>query len=97
MAPMLLASNVETGSQKSRPVQLGRALDQIPNLPPSGRTRAPAQSATNCNLSRLHEGISNATSSPITQILSEKIGLNAFLTDRHVPGFAATCDCGDAF
>jgi hypothetical protein len=30
----------------------------------------------------------------LTQIRSEKIGLNAFLTDRHVPGFTAACDCG---
>src|SRR5947209_2325171 len=50
-----------------------------------------------CSLHRSNstpQGISKATSSLITQIRSEKIGLNAFLTDRHVPGFTAACDCG---
>jgi exonuclease III len=63
----------------------------LTSLPPE---RTPAQSATNRNLSKLHEGISKATSSLITQIRTEKIGLNAFLTDRRVPGFTAACDCG---
>ena len=30
----------------------------------------------------------------ITQIRTEKIGLNAFLTTMKVPGYTATCDCG---
>jgi hypothetical protein len=30
----------------------------------------------------------------VTQIRTEKIGLNAFLTTMKVPGYTAACDCG---
>jgi hypothetical protein len=30
----------------------------------------------------------------ITQIRTEKIGLNGFLTERHVPGYSPECPCG---
>jgi hypothetical protein len=95
-----------TQSGKPRPVTWKQAIKIVTrdswderwtrylnSLPPES-TRTPAQGATNRNPSKLHEGISKATSSLITQIRTEKIGLNAFLTDRHVPGFTAACDCG---
>lgn len=44
--------------------------------------------------SQLHATLSKATSTLVTQIRTEKISLNAFLTLRRVPGVTATCHCG---
>jgi len=49
---------------------------------------------TNGNRSEIHKGLSKATSALITQIRTEKIGLNGFLSDRKVPGYSPTCSCG---
>jgi len=61
---------------------------------PANGSRTPAQEETKGNRSRLHTGLSKPMSSLITQIRTEKIGLNAFLADRYVPGRIPTCDCG---
>lgn len=61
---------------------------------PADRTRTPAQQDTRCNRSQLHKGLSKAMSAIITQIRTEKIGLNAFLVERKVPGYTAPCPCG---
>ena len=58
--------------------------------------KAPVHSDTRRNRSKLHEGLNKATSALITQIRTEKIGLNAFLTDRKVPGYTAKCPYGAA-
>src|SRR5271155_1577615 len=42
----------------------------------------------------ISRGASKVTSSLITQIRAEKIGLNAFLHNRQVPGYTAPCNCG---
>jgi len=60
---------------------------------PLGTVRAPAQLPTTGYRPLVHLGASKATSSLITQIRTEKIGLNAFLADRHVPDKAAMCTC----
>src|SRR3954451_6332331 len=60
---------------------------------PLGTVRAPAQSPTTGYRPLIHLGASKATRSLITQIRTEKIGLNAFLTDRHVPDKVAMCTC----
>ena len=60
---------------------------------PLGTVRAPAQLPTTGYRPQVHLGASKATSSLITQIRTEKIGLNAFLADRHVPDKVATCTC----
>jgi hypothetical protein len=62
---------------------------------PAGKTKTPAQRATISYSPKIHEGISKATTSLITQIRTEKIGLNAFLADRRVPGFSPQCSCGN--
>ncbi len=61
---------------------------------PAGRRRSPAQVVANRNQSDIHKGLPKATSALITQIRTEKIGLNAFLSDRKVPGYSPTCPCG---
>jgi hypothetical protein len=60
---------------------------------PLGIVRSPAQLSSIGYRPQLHHGASKATSSLITQIRTEKIGLNAFLADRHVPDKAAICTC----
>lgn len=43
----------------------------------------------------LHKGLHREVSSVLTQIRTEKVGLRAFLFDRHVPGIdEARCECG---
>ena len=49
------------------------------------KIKAPAQRVTSNYYPKIHVGISKATSSLITQIRTEKIGLNAFLAERRVP------------
>ena len=61
---------------------------------PLETVKSPAQQSTSSYTPKIHFHISKATSSLITQIRTEKIGLNAFLTDRHVPDKQATCTCG---
>ena len=61
---------------------------------PANRSRAPAQEDMERDSSQLHAGLSKPMSSLITQIRTEKIGLRAFLADRHVPNYIPTCDCG---
>lgn len=61
---------------------------------PPGRTRSPAQSATTSYDPQIHFKLSKATTSLVTQIRTEKIGLNAFLAGRHVPDKTAPCPCG---
>ena len=60
---------------------------------PEGR-KSPAHRDTRKTRSQLHVTLSKATSALITQIRTEKIGLNAFLTQQHVPGYIANCSCG---
>lgn len=44
---------------------------------------------------KLHRGLHREVSSVLTQIRTEKIGLRAYLFDRHVPGIDdACCECG---
>jgi Reverse transcriptase (RNA-dependent DNA polymerase) len=61
---------------------------------PPGSVKSPAQLVTTSYSPEIHSKVSKATSSLITQIRTEKIGLNAFLTDRRVPDKQATCTCG---
>jgi hypothetical protein len=61
---------------------------------PNDRTRSPAQEDTGRNRAQLHVSLPKATSALITQIRTEKIGLNAFLADRKVPGYLPGCPCG---
>src|SRR5277367_5023941 len=61
---------------------------------PDNRTKTPAQLDTRRNRTQLHEGFSKATSALLTQIRTEKIGLNAFFTERKVPGYTPICPCG---
>ena len=63
------------------------------SIPPR-KINAPAQRVTSNYYPKIHVGISKATSSLITQIRTEKIGLNAFLADRRVPNRTPKCSCG---
>jgi hypothetical protein len=65
----------------------------LQGLPPEKR-RTPATLDKSCNRTKLHEGFSKPTSAIVTQIRTEKLGLNAFLTARKVPDRTAECDCG---
>jgi hypothetical protein len=56
--------------------------------------KTPAHRDTRRTRSQLHTTFSKATSALVTQIRTEKIGLNAFLTQQRVPGFTASCECG---
>jgi hypothetical protein len=64
------------------------------NTLPDNRTRPPALAETDRNRTQIYEGINKSTCSLIAQIRTEKIGLNAFLADRRVPGYTAQCSCG---
>lgn len=64
----------------------------VESFPPD--RRSPSMNATSHNPKELHANISKATSSLITQIRTEKIGLNAFLSDMRVPGYLPSCGCG---
>jgi exonuclease III len=68
--------------------------DYQDSIPP-GKIKAPAQRVTHDYYPKIHIGISKATTSLITQIRTEKIGLNAFLTDRRVPNQTPECSCGN--
>jgi len=65
----------------------------LESIPPD-YPKTPSQLAITPNTLQLHEGVSKAMSSLITQIRTEKIGLNAFLFDRRVPDILPTCACG---
>ena len=56
--------------------------------------KAPAHRDTRKTRSQLHVTLSKATSALVTQIRTEKIGLNAFLARQRVPGYTASCSCG---
>ena len=56
--------------------------------------RPPALQVTERNQSQLYKSVSKPMCSLITQIRTEKIGLNAFLAERRVPGYLAQCPCG---
>ena len=64
------------------------------SIPPR-KTKAPAQKVTSDYYPKIHVGASKATSSLITQIRTEKIGLSAFLADRRVPNRTPQCSCGN--
>jgi hypothetical protein len=61
---------------------------------PPGQTRAPSQLITTSYSLKIHFQCSKAITSLITQIRTERIGLNAFLADRHVPDKLLICTCG---
>src|SRR5450759_4445301 len=61
---------------------------------PAGRLKSPAQVVTNGNRLDIYKGLPKATSALITQIRTKKISLNAFLSNRKVPGYLPTCPCG---
>jgi hypothetical protein len=56
--------------------------------------RTPAHRDIRESRSQLHATLSKATSALVTQIRTEKIGLNAFLLKQRVPGYTAACQCG---
>ena len=64
------------------------------NSIPHDRVKPPVLLATVRETEQLYDNASKSTCSLITQIRTEKIGLNAFLTDRRVPGYTAQCQCG---
>ena len=64
------------------------------NAIPADRVKSPSQLDTGRKRSQLHTGLSKPMSSLITQIRTEKIGLNTFLVDRCVSGYTSTCPCG---
>ena len=68
--------------------------DYQTSIPPR-KIKAPAQRVTSDYYPKIHIGISKATSSLITQIRTEKIGLNAFLAERRVPNRTPRCSCGN--
>ena len=59
-----------------------------------GKPRTPAQDDTRRNRAQLHTNLPKATSALITQIRTEKIGLNGFLIERRVLGYSPGCPCG---
>ena len=59
-----------------------------------GKPRTPAQDDTRRNRAQLHATLLKATSALIIQIRTEKIGLNAFLTERRVSGYSLGCPYG---
>ena len=61
---------------------------------PENRARTPIMLANSRKRSKLHEGVSKATNSLITQIRTEYIELNGFLSDRKVSGYTPECECG---
>jgi hypothetical protein len=65
----------------------------LQSLPP-GKRRLPVMLDKSSNRTKLHQGFSKSTSAIVTQIRTEKIGLNAFLATMKVPGYTATCECG---
>ena len=95
-----------TGYDTSKPMPWKEAIAKITktswdkkwtaylNAIPADRVKSPSQLDTGRKRSQLHTGLSKPMSSLITQIRTEKIGLNAFLADRRVPGYTSTCPCG---
>jgi hypothetical protein len=61
---------------------------------PAGRPKTVAQTDTRRNRPEIHVGFSKPMTALVTQIRTEKIGLNGFLTDRQVPGYSPECPCG---
>jgi hypothetical protein len=62
-------------------------------IPPEKR-RLPALLDKSRDRTKLHQGFSKSMSALVTQIRTEKIGLNAFLITMKVPEYTATCDYG---
>jgi exonuclease III len=60
---------------------------------PTGR-KSLAHKDRNCKIAQLYGTLPKAACALVTQIRTEKIGLNAFLADRKVPGFLPYCTCG---
>ena len=56
-------------------------------------TRPPALQVTKRNQLQLYKNVSKPMCSLITQIHTEKIGLNAFLTEHRVLRYLAQCPC----
>jgi hypothetical protein len=93
-------------SENQRPVTWRKTLEEmvrkswearwtayLASIPPE-RSRTPAQTATALKPLQLHAGLSKATSSMVTQIRTEMIGLRAFLYVRRVPNIQPECQCG---
>jgi hypothetical protein len=57
-------------------------------------TRTPVHYNTSRNRSELQREFIKPLSSLVTQIRTEMIGLNSFLSDRKVPGYSLACECG---
>jgi hypothetical protein len=95
-----------TGYDTSKPISWKDAVTEITmaswdkrwtaylNSIPANRVKSPSQLDTRRKRSQLHKGLSKPMSSLITQIRTEKIGLNAFLADMRVPGYTPRCPCG---
>jgi hypothetical protein len=64
------------------------------NSTPHGRTKPPSLLVTERKGEQIYENINKATCSLISQIRTEKIGLNTFVADRRVPGYPVQCPCG---
>jgi hypothetical protein len=63
------------------------------NTYPDNRTRSPAMAETDRNRTQIYEGINKLTCSLIAQIWTEKIDLNAFLTDWRMLKYIIQCPC----
>jgi hypothetical protein len=88
--PQSLASELHKTAERSWEMRWTAYLNTLPD----NRTRPPALAETDRNRTQIYEGINKSMCSLITQIRTEKIGLNAFLADRRVPGYTAQCPCG---
>ena len=49
---------------------------------------------TACKIAQLYRTLPKAACALVTQVRTEKIGLNTFLVDRKVPEYLSYCICG---